>query len=112
MDESDRKYYLKWGWTRQKGKGRYIFTRGVCYGFFLLCMRIVIDIIQMPSYEHLLEDITSQDYMIVLGGMAILMILAGFLVAWCLWIGKESRFNQILKDTPKEDLPYLNTYVK
>lgn len=112
MDEFDRKYYLKWGWTRQKGKGHYILSRGLCYGLFLLVMRVTLDIFQMPQYGDLLAEITSEDYMMVLGGMAVLMILAGFVVAWCLWIGKENRFNQIVKDTPKDELPYLNVYKK
>lgn len=112
MDEIDRKFYLKWGWIRQKGKGRYIFTRGAAFGFLLLVMRVCIDAFQQAEFAEVLKNVTEQDYMIVLGGMAILMFLAGFLVAWGFWFGKESRFKEIVKDTPKEDLPYLNTYVK
>ena len=78
MYEDDYKFYLKWSWVRQRGKGFYIFIWGLMYSLLLVLATLVSSIIMLKQspedWAELLDSFWTKIVEILSGNVVVYLI--------------------------------------
>ena len=115
MNPKDRKFYEKWDRTRSRGIGWYIAPRAVVGGVILAILKLVLDtlLFWMATSGSLTEDevqsamasyVTSGAWINALISFVAFGLILAFVSAK-LWSRNEKRYTELMRSTPREELP-------
>lgn len=112
MYEDDYKFYLKWSWVRQRGKGFYIFVWGLMYSLLLVLATLISSVMMLrkspEDWTELLENFWAKIVEIMAGNIVVYLIalVIGMGIAAGFWYVKEGKYRRVIQDTDPRSLPY------